>query len=246
MAAATPELELLELHRHTAFAFDGRGRMTHERAPDRSRGKRFSFVGCREGNLGVIRDDVRDPSARELERLIDEEPPLSSPDAVPVHCEDYLALLDRPLSAHLLGLLWVFPTPLRYVHEVRLVRSGTSDGDRLLSRFADLVHDSLAEAGFREAGDLWAPWCIALVDGHGVASIAQTVRAGPGGAEVGVNTAIGYRGLGLGAAATAGWSAHPDFEQRTLFYSTSRENRSSRRVATRLGLRFVGSTFAVP
>jgi predicted GNAT family acetyltransferase len=108
-----------------------------------------------------------------------------------------------------------------------------------------MVPGSLVEAGFREAGDLWAPWCIALVDGQ-VASIAQTVRTGPGGAEVGVNTAIGFRGLGLGAATTASWSAHPDLKRWTLFYGTGRDNRSSQRVAARLGLRFIGSTFAVP
>jgi hypothetical protein len=194
----------------------------------------------------VVRDDVVDPAGRELERLLDEEPPLSSREARPVHLGDYLAVLNKPVSEHGLGLLYVFPKPLRYVHDVRLVLSGTNDGDRLLTRFADTVRGSLAEAGFRMPGDLWAPWCVVLVDGQQVASIAETVRIGPGGAEVGVNTAIGFRGLGLGAAATAGWSAHPDLARRTLFSSTSRDNRSSQRIATRLGLRFVGSTFAVP
>jgi hypothetical protein len=33
------ELELLEVHRQTAFAVDDRGRMLYERAPDRSPGR---------------------------------------------------------------------------------------------------------------------------------------------------------------------------------------------------------------
>ena len=122
--------------------------------------------------------------------------------------------------------------------------SGTSDGDRLLTRLADAMPASLVEIGFREVTDLWAPWCVALAVGE-VVSIAETVRTGPGGAEVGVDTAVGFRGRGLAAAATAGWAAHPDLGERTLFYGTGRANTSSRRVTDRLGLRFLGSTFAV-
>jgi hypothetical protein len=244
--AATRELELLELHRQTAFTFDEGGRMTHESAPDRSRGKRFSLAGCREGNLAVIRDDVPDVAARELERLVRDEPPMFAPRATPRHLEDYRATLeaDGTVVEHYLGLLWVFPAPLSYIHDVELVRSGTSDEDHILTRFADAMPTSLVETGFRQPENLWQPWCVALVDGH-VASIAETVRRGPGGAEVGVDTAVGLRGLGLGAAAVAGWSAHPDIEQLTLFYGTSRDNASSRRLTDRLGLRFLGSTLAV-
>lgn len=104
---------------------------------------------------------------------------------------------------------------------------------------------SLVDAGFGQPSDLWEPWCVALI-GEQIASIAQTVRRGPEGAEVGVDTAMDFRGRGLGAATTAGWSRHDDLKRLTLFYSTGRENRSSHRVTDRLGLRFVGSTFAVP
>ncbi len=244
MATARRGLELLELHRQTAFTFDDRGRMIHESAPDRSRGKRFSFTGCWEGNLGVIRDDVPDSVALELDRLLHAEPPLCWPDAMPVHLADYLGVLSVPIADPGPGLLWVIPAPLHYDHDVHLVWSGTTDGDRLLAQFSEAVRGSLVEAGLREAGDLWAPWCVALIDGQ-VVSVAQTVRTGPRGAEVGVDTAIGFRGLGLGAAATAGWSAHRDLEQRMLFYGTGRSNLSSQRVADRLGLSFIGSTFAV-
>ena len=246
VTATTRELEVLELHRQTAFTFDERCRMTHESAPDRSRGTRFSLAGCRGGNLAVIRDDVPDLAARELERLAAEEPPMFSPQAVPVHLEDFRALLgvDGSVVEHGLGLLWVFPAALTYVHDVHLVWSGTSEGHLLLARFADAMPESLVDRGFRRPTDIWEPWCVALVDDQ-VASIAETVRTGPGGAEVGVDTDVGLRGLGLGAAATAGWSTHPDLDRLRLFYSTTRENTSSRRLTDRLGLRFLGSTFAV-
>jgi predicted GNAT family acetyltransferase len=69
-----------------------------------------------------------------------------------------------------------------------------------------------------------------------IASIAFAARLGAGGAEVGVYTFPGWRSKGLAAAVTAKWSAHPDLEERELFYSTTISNISSRRVAARLGL----------
>jgi hypothetical protein len=236
------ELRLLDLHRRTAFTFDERGRMTCESAPNRSRGKRFSFAGCRDGNLGVVRDDVPDAVARELERLLADEPPLFAPDATPRHVQEYVDVLGGGAG---LGLLWVFPGPLDRGDRVHLVWSGSGEGEHLLRRFGQVVRAGLAEAGFHGPDDLWEPWCVALVDGE-VASIAETVRRGEGGAEVGVDTDPVFRGRGLGAAATAGWSRHPHLAGQALFYSTSRENTSSRRVTERLGLRFLGSTFALP
>lgn len=236
------ELALLGLHRQTAFIFDGRGRVAHESAPDRSRGKRFSFAGCSEGNVGVVRDDVPDAVADELERLLAGEPPLSAPDAVPRHGQRYVDLLGG--SARL-GLLWVFPGPLDFGEGAHLVWSGTDEGEELVGHFGQVVPEGLAKTGFHRPVDLWAPWCVALVDGM-VASVAETVRSGEGGAEVGVDTDPSFRGRGLAAAATAGWSRHQQLAGRVLFYSTNRENTSSRRVTERLGLRFLGSTFAVP
>jgi hypothetical protein len=244
--APAGDLPILDLHRKTAFIFDAQGRMIHESAPDRSMGRRFSFTGCRDGNLAVIRADVPGPVARELDLLMASEPPLADPDAEPVHLRAYRDLLRVGVASveHYHGLLWVFPRPLMYEDQTELVLSGTSEGDRLLDRLGDVLPASLIDKGFETPEDLWEPWCIAMVNGE-IASIAQTVRIGRGGAEVGIDTAPVFRGRGLGAATTAGWSRHPDLAQVTCFYSTGRENSSSRRLAERLRLRFLGATFAV-
>jgi predicted GNAT family acetyltransferase len=55
-----------------------------------------------------------------------------------------------------------------------------------------------------------------------------------------VNTLPAYRGRGLAAAATAGWSRLPGLQMRPLFYATHRDNLSSQRVIARLGLPFLG------
>ena len=246
MLAPTGNLEILDIHRQTAFTFDAQGRMIHESAPNQSPGRRFSFAGCRDGNLAVVRADVPEPVARELVHLVASEPPLASPESEPVHLEEYRDLLQVEAAAveHYHGLLWVFPDTLEYQAPTELVLSGTREGDRLLQGLGDSMPASLIDVGFRTQEDLWQPWCIAMANGQ-IASIAETGRTGAAGAEVGVDTDVHVRGQGFGAAASAGWSQHPRISQVMRFYSTGRENASSRRLAERLGLRFLGSTFAV-
>jgi hypothetical protein len=49
----------------------------------------------------------------------------------------------------------------------------------------------------------------------------------------------------LAAAVTAGWSRLDSLAGRDLFYSTSTANRSSQRVAERLGLPRLGARLAI-
>ena len=117
-------------------------------------------------------------------------------------------------------------------------------GDELLSRFGTWCPRAFARWASVTPADLWAPWCVATVEGE-VASIVEAVRRGPAGAEVGVDTAVGWRGRGLAAAVTAAWSRHPELSELVLFYSTSRVDVSSQRVTARPSLRRLGATFAV-
>ena len=98
--------------------------------------------------------------------------------------------------------------------------------------------------GFVDGGELWAPWCVALHQDE-VASIAFAARLGPSATETGVTTVPAFRGHGFAAAATAGWVSLPSLRGRALFYSTSRTNVSSQRVAQRLGLRFLGASLDI-
>jgi hypothetical protein len=142
-------------------------------------------------------------------------------------------------------LIWAFPGQLSSTHDATLVGSGTPEGDRLFARLAKQgMPASLVAQGFVDVGELWAPWCIALHQGE-VASIAFAARLGPRAAETGVTTVPAFRGRGFAAAATAGWASLPALRGRALFYSTSRMNVSSRRVAQRLGLRFLGASLEI-
>jgi RimJ/RimL family protein N-acetyltransferase len=87
--------------------------------------------------------------------------------------------------------------------------------------------------------DLEAPWAAVVVGGR-VVSSCDTVRRGPSGFEAGVRTATEHRARGYAAAATAEWGRRMQALGRPLFYATNDDNRSSQRVAQRLGLVPIG------
>ncbi len=83
------------------------------------------------------------------------------------------------------------------------------------------------------------PWAM-MLEGRKITAVCHTPRASARGAEAGVWTHPDHRGRGHAAAVTAAWASTPIKENRMLFYSTSADNRSSRRVAERLSLRPIG------
>ena len=187
-------------------------------------------------------------TARAIQRLVDDEPPLDAPGRAPKHFDDYVALLaaEAPIEQHGTGVNYCFPSDFVYHHDADTVRSDADIAE--LARLG-LTPDRelpapLVAIGFSTVARLWAPWCVALHDGE-IASLVETVRIGPTGAEAGVNTVPELRGRGFAAAATVGWAMSPSLGGRTRFYSTSATNRSSQRVAERLGLRYIGASFSL-
>ncbi|MBO0811644.1 MAG: GNAT family N-acetyltransferase [Microlunatus sp.] len=85
----------------------------------------------------------------------------------------------------------------------------------------------------------YGPWAM-IIEGDRVLSICHTARRAPDGVEAGTWTAEDARGQGLAAAATAAWAEACRPLSGYVFYSTDVNNRSSQRVAGRLGLRLVG------
>jgi hypothetical protein len=239
--------ELLELGMNTRYVHDDQRRVLHDNSPGASRSPRMSVAGCASANVLRLRRDVGEDTARAIEALLADEPPLARPDSSPVHLDEYRHLLDAEGSDTLVrhGLAWVFPDPLHYRSDVELIGSDTSEAVQLL---ADLARDgmprALVDLGFVNEAELWAPWCVVMWEGA-IASIAFAARLSWSAAETGVATVPAFRGRGYAAAATAGWAALSSLSGRTLFYGTDRTNLSSQAVARRLGLRFLGSSFAI-
>lgn len=84
-----------------------------------------------------------------------------------------------------------------------------------------------------------------LLDGSRVSSICHTARDHPAGVEAGTWTDPDYRGRGHAATATAAWAALPAMSGRHIFYSTTSDNISSRRVTERLNLRLLGDLWSI-
>jgi hypothetical protein len=196
-----------------------------------------------------IHDNVGDRAALAIEALASTEPPYLDAHATPVHFDRYREILaaEGLVVRCVHEMIWTFPERLEAQDApgFTLVASDTVEGTRFLGRIATSgMPEPLASLGFKDANDLWAPWCLAL-RGDDPASIAFSARHGPSGTSVGVVTVPGLRGRGLAAAVTAEWATLPALRGRTLFYSTSRANGSSQRVVARLGLGFVGASLDV-
>ncbi|EFA4119653.1 GNAT family N-acetyltransferase [Escherichia coli] len=238
-------MDWLNIDYCTLFQLRNDGRIERENDPDNSPGPRFWLAGCAEGNIFGVRDDLPDDVYTELESLAASEPAFTHP-ATPRHLDRYLSLFneDGPV-AYDLGLIYELPHALSYRSDARIIGSDSAEGqDLMLSWAAEGVPDGLVELGFREVTDFWEPWCVATVDRR-IASVAFAARLSEVGAELGLVTAKAFRGQGLGAATTAGWSRHPALQSRTLFYSTDRNNVSSQYVAERLGLRLRGASLRI-
>jgi hypothetical protein len=240
----TGEPQLLATQAATLFDLTESGRLRRENSPDRSPAPRLWLAGSTAGNVVRLRDDVPSRIAHAVEALARRERPLAEADAVPAHLDDYVELLgvEGSVEAVSRSLTYAVPSPLRYEHAVHVVASGSPDGETLYAQLAaEGMPAALAELGFVDAGHLWPPWCAAL-DAGAIVSVAFAARLSSLGAEVGVVTIPSSRGRGFAAAATAGWASLPSLRDRVRLYSTDLRNVSSRRVAERLRLPFVGSS----
>jgi RimJ/RimL family protein N-acetyltransferase len=240
------DFELIEIQAATMFVPAADGRMLRENDPDQSPGPRLYLGGCASGNIVRIRHDVGDETARAITGLAAEEPPLIESDHPPRHLNEYVRLLEaeEPVRERAVGLVYHLPSDIAHKHrrDVPFTFSATPEGDRLLSALAEQgMPQALVEVGFVAVTDFWEPWCVAF-HGAEIASIAFAARLGPDGADAGLNTMPRFRGQGFGPAVTAAWASHPSLRERTLFYSTDRTNRASRRVAEKLSLRFIGAS----
>jgi len=245
MGNESDDLRLLRVDIETMFVMSAAGSIVRENDPDRSSGPRLFFAGCAAGNLTRVRYDIYDQIAANLLEVAAKEPPWCNPEVMPRCVGKIVELLNAQRQAIAPALIYKLPNGLSYEHDAAIVRGDSTDGRRLLARLAERgMPDYMVAAGFKSVADLWEPWCAAL-DGDDIASMCYAARLGDKGAEAGVYTFSQYRGRGLAAAVTASWSSLPALKDRALFYSTSKTNRSSQRVAARLALRRIGASLRI-
>lgn len=242
-APAPSAWSLINLEVETRFDIAPDGRIDREAAPDGSPGPLMFLAGCCEGVAMRLGRQVDQDLAAALSDLAADEPPLGDPDSAPRHLDRYLALLGPGCVARR-GLTYHLPHGTSAPGRAETVLSGSPEAARLEERFArEGMPPALAARNFHQVADLWPPYCLIMQDGE-IASMAFASRLGERGAELGLETLTPFRGRGFAALAVAGWSSHPALAERTLFYSTAHGNHASQRVAAKLGLRFLGPTWA--
>ena len=238
---------LLTLDLEVLFVMCASGRIARVNSPDAEPGPRLVLAGCRSGNLVRLRHDVGGATADAITALARNEPPWADAAAPPGCLAGLTSLLSREVRVQSVGrgIVYVLPHDLPVPQSVRMVSGDQPEGRAMLERLGrEGMPKALLDAGFPGLDHFWPPWCASLEDGE-IAAIAFAARLGRRGAEVGVYTFPGFRGRGLAAAVTARWSSLAPLARRRLFYSTLTTNRSSQRVAERLGLRRLGSTLTI-
>ncbi len=240
-------LRLLHVDVATMFVMSASERIERSNDPDCSPGPRLYFSGCVHGNILRVRNDIEDQVASRLLAIGADEPAWRDYEVLPRCLGKFIDLLStsQPVATVAPHIIYRLPNHLEYEHAATIVRGDSAEGAAMLSRFAERgLPQPMLDAGFKGVGDFWEPWCV-VAERDEIAAIAFAARLADSGAEIGVYAFPNFRARGFAAAVTASWSSMPSLDGRALFYSTARSNRSSQRVAARLGLRMIGASVSI-
>jgi RimJ/RimL family protein N-acetyltransferase len=232
------DLDLLRIEVDTIWARDDRGRLSLDPRPGQA-AQPYLVIACgREGRVVGVGAAVPDGLANELSAAAElgaMPEDLSQPPEAVAACE---ALLRSEMGAvaRSSGPAYFVPPETRFEATQRIVRAG----DEVAASFTPPAEANWTDEEWRAlvSGEL-GPFAFGIVD-ETVTSICHCSRIRAPSAEAGVWTHPAFRGRGLAASVTAAWARLVQDSGRIAFYSTSAENRSSQRVAARLGLRGIG------
>jgi hypothetical protein len=239
------DLALLKLEIMTCQVMVASDRFIRVNSPGAHHGPLVAVAGCAAGNTAAVHADLDDVLARRVLDFVAAAPAWADGARLPPWIDALAAMVDVDPASLAGGPAWRLPNGLAFAHQARIVAGESQEGAAMVARFeADGMPPALFEAGYVDVGELWAPWCAAMV-GDDVAALCCAARLGERGAEAGLYTFAPHRGQGFGAAVTAAWSRLPSLAGKTLFYSTQWTNHSSIAVTRRLGLRRIGASVGV-
>lgn len=225
---------LLDLHIAALYRSDEEGLLLESNEAAPAPAPRV-FVGRTEsGVVCVPRHDLADGLAAELRGLAAELPPYPEGRG---EVEIYAALeaavaADAPVGFRWHGLAYDFGEPPQPAHPE--VVEISEDRGALVGQFAE----------FQTKLDEMPPFFGIVRDGA-VVSGCYSARLTDAAAEAGVDTNPEQRGQGFAAAVVNSWRIAIEESGRTALYSTSYDNVSSQKVASRLGLRQYAETLSL-
>ena len=207
---------------------DGDGRISGTREPEPSPGPLFSLIRGRVSCAWAVRADVPQDLADELDGLSRQEPPASDLRDSPVHAERYMSLVKGRVDS---GPAFAFPEELAQPYGTVFIE----DLQLLDHHFSGWKVSEIPER---------TP-IVALVEKGCAVSVCFCARRSNVAAEAGLETAIGFRGRGLGPRVTAAWALAIRASGRTPLYSTSWSNGASLAVARKLRLVAYASAWSI-
>ena len=213
-----------QLHLQTLFLLDGDGRIVGTREPEPSPGDLFCLIRGNVDCVWAVRSDLPQDVADELDRLARDEPPVSDFRDAPVHAERYKPLVDS-------GPAFAFPEEIDRPH-----------GTDFIEYLQSLDHHF---SGWTESEIPYRTPIVALVEGGYTVSVCFCSRRSEVAAECGLETAVEFRGRGLGPRVTAGWALAIRASGHVPLHSTSWSNDASLAVARKLGLATYASKWSI-
>ena len=226
--ALSSHLALMKIQVKTLFVHDENGKMTFINDPTEPEiypAPRF-FLGFTEsGFVFRFRYDLPPQLCAQIKEVIHSNPPSWKFQTAPTCATEIERILDShgKIERIWCGPAFCFPDHVPVSPEIMHVEKQKTDVFK--STFPDMISEF----------DYTQP-CVAFLDGAKAVSVCQSVRKTPKAEEAGVDTLDGYRGRGYAPLVVAGWAEAVKAKRKIPFYSTSWENRSSQRVAEKLGL----------
>jgi len=218
----------LKVHLQTLFLFDDADRIIGTREPEPSPGPSFSLIRGKASCAWAVRADVPQYLADELNSLAQEEPPTSDFRGAPMHAERYMSLVGGEVDS---GPAFEFPKDIVQ-----------SQGTVFVEDIHLLDHHF---PGWKASEIPERTPIVALVEEGYAVSVCFCARRSNVAAEAGLETAVGFRGQGLGPRVTAAWAMEVRASGRTPLYSTSWSNEASLAVARKLGLTAYASAWSI-
>ncbi len=216
------------LHLKTLFLLDGDGRISGTNEPEPSPGPLFSLIRGKASRAWAVRADVAPDIADELASLARQEPPVSNFRCAPVYADQYMSLVKGEVDS---GQAFQFPEDIAkpcgavFIEDVHLLDHHFSGWK------ASEIPDRTP--------------IVALVEEGRAVSVCFSARRSNVAAEAGLETALGFRGRGLGPRVAAAWAIAIRASGRVPLYSTSWSNDASLAVARKLGLVTYASTWSI-
>lgn len=234
------DLELLEIEIETLWATDHRGRLVKSHGWQGRTAPHLVIAVCNDGQIAAFGSEVPDELAVKLQAAVADGSPSTSPAIEPAsiaRCEQLLKDSLGPVE-HSSGPSYVIPPKTAFESQAKIERSDGPNTVALRGQVPKRAGWSAEDWSMLLDGS-FGPWAVATVASQVIAICHSAVLADRG-SEAGLWTDPDFRGQGHGAAVTAGWASLLAPSGRHPFYSTSTDNRSSQRVAARLGLHPIG------